>query len=231
MQVTTVNVPGSLLPIIRHLLMLLGVLFCSWCSKEKTNEVKRSLIYEKLRPFHSADLDSTVLRGTLDVFENRETNAGRKISLNIVVVPAIHKDPSNVPVFCFEGGPGVSVTSGASFYADSINYYRLHHDIVLVDVRGTGGSNPLHCRQLQYKSGLEAQFREMYPVENVKECYDSLSKLADLTQYTTTNMAIDIDEVRQWLGYHKISIFGLSFGGRLAQVYLKMFPKAVASCV
>ncbi|HEY5917953.1 MAG TPA: alpha/beta fold hydrolase, partial [Chryseolinea sp.] len=50
-------------------------------------------------------------------------------------------------------------------------------------------------------------------------------------QYTTTNMAIDIDHVRKWLGYEKINLFGLSFGTRLAQVYMKMFPGSVESCV
>ena len=71
----------------------------------------------------------------------------------------------------------------------------------------------------------------MYPTQDVKDCYDSLSKLADLTQYTTTNMATDIEEVRKWLGYGKINLFGLSFGGRLAQVYMKMFPASVESSV
>ncbi|MGC3944741.1 MAG: alpha/beta fold hydrolase [Chryseolinea sp.] len=176
-------------------------------------------------------MDSTVLCGTLSVFENRQTNSGRKIELKVVVIPAIYRDKSALPVFCFEGGPGVSATVGASFYADTVNYYRLRHDVVLIDSRGTGGSNPLHCRQLQYKEGLEQQFTEMYPIQAVKECYDSLSKLADLTQYTTSNMAMDAEEVRKWLGYDKINIFGLSFGGRLAQVYLKMFPNSVESCV
>ncbi|MBK8874566.1 MAG: alpha/beta fold hydrolase [Bacteroidetes bacterium] len=44
-------------------------------------------------------------------------------------------------------------------------------------------------------------------------------------------MAIDIEEIRIWLGYEKINIFGLSFGGRLAQVYMKMFSASVENCV
>jgi pimeloyl-ACP methyl ester carboxylesterase len=120
---------------------------------------------------------------------------------------------------------------GGSFYADTINYYRLEHDIVLIDVRGTGGSNALHCRQLQLKRNLADQLGEMYPAELVRDCYDSLSQIADLTQYTTTNMAIDVEEARKWLGYKKINIFGLSFGTRLAQVYMKMFPESVESVV
>ncbi|MBL0071987.1 MAG: alpha/beta fold hydrolase [Bacteroidetes bacterium] len=122
---------------------------------------------------------------------------------------------------------GVAATKNATFFSDSVNLYRLEHDIVLIDVRGTGESNPLHCRQLQFKEGLQQQFVEMYPKQYVKECFDSLSAIADLTQYNTTNMAIDIEEIRIWLGYEKINIFGLSFGGRLAQVYMKMFSASV----
>jgi len=36
----------------------------------------------------------------------------------------------------------------------------------------------------------------MYPVQAVKECYDSLSQIADLKQYTTTNIVKDLDDVR-----------------------------------
>lgn len=212
---------------IRLILILSSIIIVYSCSRESRD----SLIYERLKACNSTGLDSTILCGTFPVFENRRTNSGRKIDLNIVVIPAIHKSHSKLPIFCFDGGPGVAATSGASFYADSINYYRVEHDVVLIDVRGTGDSNPLDCRQLQFKKGLEQQFTEMYPIQDVKDCYDSLSKFADLSQYTTTNMAIDVEEIRKWLGYNRISLFGLSFGGRLAQVYMKMFPNSIESCV
>lgn len=131
-----------------NLILILSInIIANSCSRES----KDSLIYERLTACNSNDLDSTILCGTFSVFENRRTNSGRKININIVVIPAIHKNQSNLPIFCFDGGPGVAATSGASFYADSINYYRLEHDVVLIDVRGTGDSNPLHCRQLQFK--------------------------------------------------------------------------------
>lgn len=195
-----------------------------------TRSFDRRVIYQRLSPCENGEYDSTVLCGQFAVFENTQTRAGRKINLNVVVIPAIH-ERDKAPIFFFEGGPGIGVTTGGSFYADSINYYRIEHDIVLVDVRGTGNSNPLHCRQLQYQKNIEDHLGVMYPEQSVKECYDSLSMLADLTQYTTTNMAYDIEETRKWLGYNKISLFGLSFGTRLAQVYMKMFPGSVESCV
>jgi len=208
------------------LILLLASLCCVSCSQSDNH-----LIYERLKPCRSATSDTTILCGTFPVFENTQSKSGRKIDLYVVVIPAIQRSPLASPIFFINGGPGQGSTDAASFYADANNGYRLRHDIVLIDMRGTGQSNPLHCSQLERKRNLQQQFREMYPLDAVKDCYDSLSQRADLTQYTTTHMALDIEEVRKWLGYDKISLFGVSFGGRLAQVYMKMFPQATASCV
>jgi pimeloyl-ACP methyl ester carboxylesterase len=100
-----------------------------------------------------------------------------------------------------------------------------------VDVRGTGGSNSLYCSSLQNKKNLNQQLEEMYPPEKVKECYTELSKKADLTQYTTTNVVKDFEEVRKWLGYDKILLMSLSYGTRVALVYMKMFSSSIEGTV
>jgi pimeloyl-ACP methyl ester carboxylesterase len=188
-----------------------------------------SLIYEKLHP--SDGKVSDLLYGTYAVFENPETRSGRMINLNIVVVPSLRRDSTATPIFFFEGGPGLAATRNASFFADRTLPYRKYHDIVLVDIRGSGNSNPLNCPSLQIKNNIEEQMDEMYPKEAVKECYESLKKIADLTQYTTTNVVGDLEEIRKWLGYEKINIFGLSYGTRVALVYMKMFPASIESCI
>lgn len=173
----------------------------------------------------------SVLCGSYPVFENRQTMSGRKINLNIVVIPSMHPDSSTTPIFYIEGGPGSAATATASFFADSAVPYMQYHDIVLVDIRGTGGSNGLNCPSLQFKNGLKEQLEDMYPPELVKDCYDSLSKIVNLKQYTTTNAVYDLEEVRKWLGYKKINIYGISYGTRLSLVYMKMFPGSIESCI
>jgi len=190
------------------------------------------------QPFHNklqlckpaGALDS-VYCGSFAVFENHKTKQGRKINLNIVVIPSFSTSAKKSPVFYFDGGPGIGATKNVDFFSSKENPYRQYHDIVLVDIRGTGGSNPLHCLSLQYKRNIQEHFEEMYPAEAVKSCFDSLSALADLSQYTTTNIATDIEEVRQWLGYGKIIPFGLSYGTRLAQEYIRRFPASVETAV
>ena len=193
--------------------------------------------YSNLQRCKVEDTDDSVLCGTYAVFENHKTKQGRKIDLNIIVIPALNRTSNQPPIFYFDGGPGIGTTKNASWFAEKSNLYRQNHDAVLIDNRGTGGSNPLHCYSLQYQPGLAEQFdehnprNEMYPVQEVKTCYDSLSKKADLTQYTTTNIVHDIEEVRLWLGYKKIHLYGLSYGTRVAQEYMRRFPSSIETAV
>jgi len=212
----------------KQLLIAFAILSIAACSSKQRSS---SAIYEKLRPCKIAGIQDSLLCGNYAVIENRESNTGRMINLNIVVIPAQHRDSLLAPIFMIEGGPGVAATKSAEFFADPAVGYRQYHDIVLIDARGTGKSNPLNCLPLQYKASLQDQFRSMYPADSVRACRDSLSKQADLTQYTTTNIVKDIDDVRKWLGYDKINLYGLSYGTRVSLVYMKLFPQSVESCI
>lgn len=185
-----------------------------------------SLLSYKLLP----GMPDSAYEGYYKVFENRSSNSGKKISLYIIVIPSIYKTNSP-PIFMMEGGPGVSVTNGAAFYADKKNPYRQNNDVVLVDARGTGKFNPLHCPSLQQKENLQQQLDEMYPIEKVKACYELLSKDNDLEQYNTTNVVKDLEEIRKWLGYKKIHVYGMSYGTRVALQYMRMYPQVLASAV
>jgi pimeloyl-ACP methyl ester carboxylesterase len=188
-------------------------------------------VYQLLHWYHPPGSKDSLLDGSYPVFENRETKTGRRINLHVVVLPAVHRDSAGAPIFWFQGGPGVAATNDASVFTDPSLPYHAYHDIVLIDIRGTGSSHPLNCTSLQIKQTLKDQFADMYPVAAVKACYDSLSQEADLKQYTTTHVVEDIEDVRNWLGYGKICIYGLSYGTRVALVYMKTFPAAIESCI
>lgn len=178
----------------------------------------------------SAWSNDSILCGKYEVPENRALADGRKISLNIIVIPALAENPEPDPIFYFEGGPGVAATGAAYFFAEE-TAFRNKRDIVLVDMRGTGDSNPLHCNLVGDSTVLQNFVNEMYPPDLVEACRLELEKIADLTQYTTTSAMADIDEVRAWLGYDKINIIGLSYGGRAAFVYARAYPEHVRSMV
>src|SRR5438046_4413587 len=67
----------------------------------------------------------------------------------------------------------------------------------------------------------------MYPIDYVKNLRETLEQRADLTQYTTSIAMDDLDDVRAWLGYARINLFGLSYGTRAALVYLRQHPDRV----
>jgi pimeloyl-ACP methyl ester carboxylesterase len=165
--------------------------------------------------------------GSLRVLENPSDPQSREISLNIAVVPAIKRNPEPDPLFVLAGGPGQAVTEVfPSLYS---TFFRIHQqrDIVLVDQRGTGKSNPLRCLDPEDET-LEALDEEQVHAL-LKECPETLE--ADLRFYTTDIAMRDLDRARAALGYDSINLYGASYGTRAALVYLKLFPAQVRSIV
>ena len=179
----------------------------------------------RLRPCRLPGIDDEVLCGKFRVFESRQTRTGRTIDLNVVVLPALDPKNKTEPLFDLAGGPGVASTNSAIFYATEGKEYRRKHDIVLVDQRGTGKSNPLTAEPV--KKTPQDYLTEMYPVDYVKDLRRKLEQHADLTQYTTSIAMDDLDDVRSWLGYDRINLFGLSYGSRAVLVYLRQHPDRV----
>lgn len=185
---------------------------------------------ERLAPCTVPGVADKVLCGTYAVWENRTTRQGRKIDLNIIVLPALTQDAAPDPIVTFAGGPGDAATNGAAGWAQD-RENRAHRDIVLVDQRGTGSSHRLDCKVPRDPGEVQAYFEPSMPVAEVRRCRAELDATADLTQYTTSIAADDLDEIRAWLGYDKINLQGGSYGTRAAQVYLRRHGDHVRSAV
>src|SRR5262245_28028122 len=182
----------------------------------------------KLKQCRVAGVGEELLCGKLTVFENRETRTSRTVDLNIVVLPALDQKHKAEPLFSLAGGPGEAATGSADFYAGPGKEYRRRHDVVLVDQRGTGQSNRLSIRR---EKTPQHYLGERYPVDYVREMRQALEASEDLTQYTTSIAMDDLDDVRAWLGYDKINLFGLSYGTRAALVYMRQHPEHVRSAI
>ena len=182
----------------------------------------------KLRPRRLAEIDGELFCGKLAVFENRETRTGRKIDLNVVVLPAFDQKTKVEPLFDLAGGPGASSADRAEFYAGPGKEYRRRHDVICVDQRGTGESNRLSI--LREKTA-QYYVSEMFPIDYVRQLRHALEQRADLTKYTTSIAMDDLDDVRAWLGYDKINLFGGSYGTRAALVYMRQHPDHVRSAI
>ena len=169
--------------------------------------------------------------GTLEVYENRPAATGRRIGLNVVVVPALGPAPARDPVFWLEGGPGAAATQAIGPVSQRyLQGLRTDHDLVFVDQRGTGKSNPLTCDDIgETPANLDTYFGKLFPIDLIRACREKLEKVADLTLYSTSIAMDDLDEVRRALGYEKIHLAGASYGTLAAQVYMRQHPDRVRS--
>lgn len=169
--------------------------------------------------------------GAYEVFEDRSAKSGRKIKLHLVMLSALGT-PAPDPVFVFVGGPGGAATNEVEEAARGyLQTVRNHHDIVFVDQRGTGKSNPLKCDVGDDPTDLQSFFGELMPPEKVRACRQKLEAVADLRLYTTQIAMDDLDDVRAALGYSKINLAGASYGTIAAQAYMRQHPEHVRAAL
>src|SRR5215472_16771571 len=176
-----------------------------------------------LRTCNGQTYGSDALCGTYEVWEDRAAHSGRKIGLNIVILPAHSTAPAPDPVFWLHGGPGAAATDLArGGWGGLLGNVRDTRDLVYLDQRGTGGSNPLQCDFNDDPNDLPAFFGELFPLDKVRACREKLERLANLRLYTTPVAMDDLDEVRTALGYDKINLVGGSYGTFAAQIFMRL---------
>jgi pimeloyl-ACP methyl ester carboxylesterase len=140
------------------------------------------------------------------------------------------QSPSKEPLFMFAGGPGQGSTDMAGLASGPLASVLAVRDIVLVDQRGTGGSNPLRC-EVDLVAHPELAFGHVFDPALFRRCRPELERVADLRFYTTALAVEDIDDIRRTLGYDRILVWGGSYGTRLAQAYMRAHPDRVAAAV
>lgn len=205
----------------RIFFFLCSLIFLVSCSPQNLADVPETAVKLEdcaLISLSGAQVDARC--GELIVPEDRANPGGRQIELHIAVIPAIKRNPESDPLFLLAGGPGQSAIE--AFPAMVPLLFQIHEDrdIVLVDQRGTGKSNPLRCLTPEDDSLTEEQI-----LVKLKACPETLD--ADLGFYTTEIAMTDLDAVRSALGYERINIYGASYGTRAALTYLRMFPEQV----
>jgi pimeloyl-ACP methyl ester carboxylesterase len=199
-------------------------------AKPDSNALKPAILTSSkrkldLQPCGQAGLTKDALCSQYEVYEDRPKNSGRKIKLNVMLLPALVDKPAPDPIFYFQGGPGGAATAFA--VSPAMPQLRRARDVVLVDQRGTGKSNPLQCYSRGDPNDMRGYFAEGLTTELLKTCRAELEKNADLRLYTTTIAMADLDDVRKALGYDKINVYGGSYGATAALSYLNFYPQHV----
>jgi len=166
--------------------------------------------------------------GRLVVSENRN-KPDKTIELNVAVIKTNSKDKLNDPLLLLAGGPGQGAVDTFAGIVRVFGSLLINRDIVLVDQRGTGESNPLRCEidpdEYEALSDLTSDAWKDW----TKECHNSLD--ADTRMYTTTVAIEDLEAVRKALNIEQWNLYGGSYGTRKALTYMSLFPESIRSVV
>lgn len=161
----------------------------------------------------------TILCGRLIVPESRTNFSGRMISLQVALVLSPAREPGP-PIVYLEGGPGGSaVMSVPDVWTRSA--LREHAHILVFDQRGTGYSTPsLDCTPDDWSD------------EPMRACRDRLSADGvDLGAYHSRENASDVADLLAVLGVEQASLFGVSYGTRLALTIMRDHPERIVSVI
>jgi len=153
--------------------------------------------------------------------------AGETITVFVAVVAALSLEPKPDPFVPIAGGPGQASSEFYSGYANAFESIRRERDIVLVDQRGTGASTRLDCELDE--EVVEGRVSVEESVEGARRCLESLP--ADPRFFTTSVAVEDLEAVRRALAYPQFNVYGISYGTRVAQHYLRRFPESTRTVI
>ena len=165
--------------------------------------------------------------GTFERPENPADPSSNVLELFVAVVPALNLEPAADPLVPIAGGPG---QASSEFYAGTANAFeavRRNRDIVLIDQRGTGQSAPMKCDSDE--DIIEGRFSREDTISQTEAC---LAVLPHDPRYFTTSVAVeDLEALRVALGYEQFNLYGISYGTRVAQHFLRRYPTSTRSVV
>jgi pimeloyl-ACP methyl ester carboxylesterase len=168
--------------------------------------------------------------GTLPVPQDRAAPAGRRIDLAVALVPGRAKQAMPDPVFLLAGGPGQSALESFPAVAGAFGEILRNRNVVLVDQRGTGRSQPLRCRPAEDAGANAADALDPAAARRrAGECLATLD--ADPRHFTTSDAVLDLEAVRVAIGAGEVNLVGISYGTRVALEYLRRHPDRTRAVV
>ena len=179
--------------------------------------------------------------GTVDAFcaafdvpEDWDAPSGRHIQLRLAIVrsAAVHSDTDLVAFL--DGGPGGAATEDYPEIAPALEAVLQRRDMLVVDQRGTGGSNALACptREADRADSVTGEPQDDASVRQLLlQCLATVRSHAAPEHYTTTDAIRDLEAIRVALGAPQLDLLGISYGTRVAQQYAARYPHSVRSIV
>lgn len=153
---------------------------------------------------------------------------GPQLELFFARIPALTAEPDPEPLVLIAGGPGQSTVDMYLQMRAAFEPVRRDRDILLLDQRGTGRSAAGFTCELPDDVVLEtARADEVGRL--VESCRAELEH--DPRWYTTSAAVADLDRLRRELGVENWQLYGVSYGTRVAQHYLRRYGEHVGAVI
>ena len=184
------------------------------------------------------DVLSRLRCGVVRVPRDHAHPNGSTVALAVVVVASDRQPALPDPVVYISGGPGAPLTIYAGFQAR--HPYAADRDLVLVDQRGMGRSEPRLCPDLQGRlvTAMLAVVAAPTPSALAADravhaaCRDELvGNGIDPDSFGTAATVEDYEWVRRALGIARWNVVGESYGTTVAMTLLARHPDSIRSAV
>jgi pimeloyl-ACP methyl ester carboxylesterase len=140
------------------------------------------------------------------------------ISLHVERVPARSRVRAGA-VIGLAGGPGQAAAPFVRDFAVEVRRGLRNRDLIVFDQRGTGRSGLLRCPSVERVTVGNPRG------EAVRECAGRLG--AGRAFYTTADSVEDIEAVRTAVGVDRVTLYGTSYGTKVALAYAARHPQHV----
>ena len=176
--------------------------------------------------------------GTVSVPRDYDNPDAGRFKLAVVVIKSEQQPSLPEPVVYINGGPGAPLTVYAAYQARTP--YASRRNLILVDQRGTGRSEPSLCPDLERKL-RDATFA--IATTNTDEeiakrqsaylaCRDqAIGRGFDLKDFGTRVTVEDFGWVRQALRVERWNVYGESYGTTVAMTLVALHPDVIRSAV
>jgi pimeloyl-ACP methyl ester carboxylesterase len=172
--------------------------------------------------------------GYLAVPQDHAEPDGPQIRIAVALLPARGANRVPDPVVSIAGGPGLPAIALHMHLRQHgphpLDAYRERRDLIVIDVRGHGFSEPTMCRDLH---GGEPMTEPSAAAERVwlgklEACRARLqSEGARLETLSSAQAAQDLELLRRALGAPQLNLVGLSYGTRIAAEAVRQVPSSI----
>jgi pimeloyl-ACP methyl ester carboxylesterase len=165
--------------------------------------------------------------GTVTVPLDRANPALGTTTVAFALVPRRDAKRPSLGTLVGPGNAGIALIDRPADVLPSFGTLIDRRDVLLVDPRGTGRSDPIACRSL---ADVAVGFTPAAPLTAaIGACGRELGPRAGA--YGNAAIADDLDVVRDAIGVERLDLFGSSYGTYLMTVYAARHPEHVRSIV